>query len=209
MSDKPNQEKPIAKIMPADEVRRRIGNYKATCDPATLLQEAGKLWGQLDITDGKEKEKIREKLGDKLEEVAAITSPDNHYLITETIRSPKLRTLMLEITNRLIAEFQCNTSSEKMLAETAAWAYTRMIEYSLQAGASLEIEFLSSQKNGYYTLLAKEVDRANRQYITALNTLKRFKQPPVTVSFKADTAFVAQNQQINANKPEGSNNAKQ
>ena len=47
-------------------------------------------------------------------------------------------------------------------------------------------------------MLSKEVDKAHRQLIMALTTLKQIKNPPVEFNVKAKTAFLAQNQQINA-----------
>ena len=57
---------------------------------------------------------------------------------------------------------------------------------------------ISSEKNGYLAILSKELDRAHRQLITALTTLRQIKNPPIEFNVKAKTAFVAQNQQINA-----------
>jgi hypothetical protein len=104
------------------------------------------------------------------------------------------------VANQLVAEYDCKTASEKMLAQTAAWAYCRMIEYSRKLNGITRQEYLSSVKTGHYAVLSKEVDRCVRQYLSAINTLKHFKQPSLNVTFKAQNAFVAQNQQINADK---------
>ena len=130
-------------------------------------------------------------------------------LIAEVLDKDKYRTLAIELCNQLIAEYECKTSSEKMLAQTASWAYCRMIEYSYKLNGLTRQEYLSNEKNGYYSMLSKEVDRCARQYLTAINTLKHFKQPPVSVTFKAQNAFVAQNQQINSDKKPDSEDTKQ
>ncbi len=51
----------------------------------------------------------------------------------------------------------------------------------------------------YLSVLSKELDRANRQYISALQTLYSLKQPPLSVSLKTDTAYLANQQVIQTN----------
>ena len=53
--------------------------------------------------------------------------------------------------------------------------------------------------------MSKHIDRANRQFITALTTLKQIKMPSLAISVKTKAAFVAQNQQLNVN-PSNKNN---
>ena len=57
-------------------------------------------------------------------------------------------------------------------------------------------------------IIGLELDRANRQFLTALQTLKQIKAPQLEVNVETKTAFVAQNQQFNvennpANKGKG------
>jgi hypothetical protein len=52
--------------------------------------------------------------------------------------------------------------------------------------------------NGYYSQFGKEADRSFRQFQSALCLLRQFKSPPISVTVKTNTAFVAQNQQLNA-----------
>jgi hypothetical protein len=53
--------------------------------------------------------------------------------------------------------------------------------------------------------MSKELDRANRQFITALTTLKQMKTPSIEINVTAKTAFVGKNQQFNANKSNNEN----
>jgi hypothetical protein len=146
---------------------------------------------------------LEPKLNKQLENAAVILTLDQHIILAESLNSDKYRTLVIEIANQLVKEYECKTSSEKMLAQTAAWAYCRMLEYANKLNGITRQEYLSSVKTGHYAVLSKEVDRCVRQYLSALNTLKHFKQPSLSVTFKAQNAFVAQNQQINADrKPE-------
>jgi hypothetical protein len=197
-------ERGLTKSRTEKDVREVLLSNLGASDPKHLMKATIKLWDEYLAARGdKAKNKLVNKVNEKLTELSPIVALDNHYLIAEALVGSRYRTLMLDVTSQLVAEYDCETASEKILAETAAWAYCRMIEYSCAFSSNLNIEFLSNQKNGYYSMLSKEVDRANRQYLTAISTLKFIKQPPVNLTFKAGTAFVAQNQQINAepNKP--------
>jgi len=104
----------------------------------------------------------------------------------------------IEFSNQLQKEYDCQTPSEFALVEIIANSYARILDYSRAFNNCQNIEFVSGEKNGYYTMLSKEVDKANRQFISALTTLKHIKSPGFDITVKAKTAFVAQNQQINS-----------
>jgi len=56
--------------------------------------------------------------------------------------------------------------------------------------------------NNFLSIMSKDVDRANRHFITALETLKQFKQPQLKVNVKTKNAFIAEKQQFNNNQNE-------
>lgn len=202
-TNNPDTNKKVVKTFTPEHVSKVIRSHKADITPSKLLSDIAKLWNEYEASDGKNEELVN-KLNTKLDHAATLYVLENHYALAETINKDKIRTLFIEMTNQLIEEYDCKTTSERMLAQTAGWSYSRMIEYGGRLNNLLEIEFLSSEKNGFYSLLSREVDRSTRQYITALTTLKHLKQPPVRVSFKAKNAFVAQNQQINADSSNSS-----
>jgi hypothetical protein len=188
----------------ADEVKTLLSRYKVDIVPEHILMKAAELWTEYEqAPNDKKKLELEPKLNKQLENAAVILTLDQHIILAESLNSDKYRTLVIEIANQLVKEYECKTSSEKMLAQTAAWAYCRMLEYANKLNGITRQEYLSSVKTGHYAVLSKEVDRCVRQYLSALNTLKHFKQPSLSVTFKAQNAFVAQNQQINADrKPE-------
>jgi len=47
--------------------------------------------------------------------------------------------------------------------------------------------------------LGKQIEMANRQFMTAITFLKELRQPPINVKVHAKEAFVGQNQQFNKN----------
>jgi hypothetical protein len=205
MSKKPTQ-KPIkaqsqvAKPRTPEDVKKLLAGYKVEIAPSHILKKTAELWTEFDQMTETEQKKIVDKVNKQFETASSIYALETHYLLAETLNDDRYRTLVIEVANQLVAEYDCKTASEKMLAQTAAWAYCRMIEYSRKLNGITRQEYLSSVKTGHYAVLSKEVDRCVRQYLSAINTLKHFKQPSLNVTFKAQNAFVAQNQQINADK---------
>lgn len=51
----------------------------------------------------------------------------------------------------------------------------------------------------HYQTLGKELDRANRHYLTAIQTLRMMKQQPLQVTVRANTAIIGQNQMVQTN----------
>lgn len=196
-TDTANNKQPVKKITP-ERVKDFMLSYEMTVDPAAVLKVAADLLNQLDDVEASEKKELQGKVNKSLAHAAAIISLDTHHLMAETVDKEKLRTFLIEVTDQLVKQYDCKTTAEKMLAQTAGWAYTQMIEYADKLNGLTRQEYLSNERTGYYSMLSKEVDRCYRRYITALTTLKHFKQPALSVTFKANNAFVAQNQQINA-----------
>ncbi len=196
-ADDSKGKQPTKKITP-ERVRDFMLSYDMTVDPAAVLKVAADLLNQLDDVEGAAKKELQDKVNKSLAHAAAVISLDTHHLMAETVDKEKLRTFLIEVTDQLVKQYDCKTPAEKMLAQTAGWAYTQMIEYGGKLNGLTRQEYLSNERNGYYSMLSKEIDRCYRRYITALTTLKHFKQPALSVTFKANNAFVAQNQQINA-----------
>ena len=179
------------------EVRESLSKSTADCSPDSVLDRFTKAFAEYEKAPKSKKEEKRLEYTDALRTAMQVVGLDSHFLMAETIT--EYRTLVIEMTNQLIEEYGCTTASEKSLAQMVAQSYGRFMEYSREFNRSTRIEFLSSQKNGYYGLFSKEVDRAFRQYLSALTTLRQMKSPPMEVHVKAHTAFVAQNQQLNNN----------
>jgi hypothetical protein len=66
-------------------------------------------------------------------------------------------------------------------------------------------EYLSDERTRYLAMLWKELDRANRHYLTSLNTLLEMKKPQMSINVKTKNAYFSQNQQINNNNQEDEN----
>jgi len=151
--------------------------------------------------------KAPEKLAEFTQKALIIYGLDTHYPLAETV-GKRYRPLVIEFSHQLTKEYDCRTPSEKALAEVIVSAYARILEYSQSLHTCREVDWLSAEKNGFYSMLSKELDRANRQFITALTTLKQIKTPSLEINVKTKAAFVAQNQQLNVNPPHKDNSNK-
>jgi hypothetical protein len=106
---------------------------------------------------------------------------------------------------QLYKEYNCQTASEKALAQSVVIAFEHILDYSRRLHIVMENTGNAKVIDiKVYPLFLKrmqiiglELDRANRQFLTALQTLKQIKAPQLEVNVKTKTAFVAQNQQFN------------
>jgi|GEM_PF-1312819 len=150
------------------------------------------------IKAGKVSKKDCEKTNETVVKALTICGLDNHYPLAETV-DQRYRPLVIKFARGLVREYNCQTPSEKALAQTVVSAYARILEYSRSLQACRKTDWFSHERNGFYSMLSKELDRANRQFVTALTTLKQIKAPSLEINVRTKAAFVAQNQQLNVN----------
>lgn len=97
-------------------------------------------------------------------------------------------------------EYGCKSPSDITLCQIVANAYVRVMRLSkLMFGYMGIPQEITDLKNQYYNNISKELDRAERQYYTGLNTLKSLGRPKFQVNIKTNNAFIAQNQLLNNN----------
>lgn len=174
---------------------------QANCDPKKVIKEFKKVAGKFYFGSQKKSQEVAETYHEKLEQVAILGGLDNHYPLAETV-DERYRSLVIELANQLIQEYNCQTPSERMLAEMVAQCYIKVLDYSKILNNALQTRYLSHELNGLCSILSKLIDKCHRQFITALTTLKQIKSPSLEVNVKTKTAFVAQKQEINAFKNE-------
>ena len=124
---------------------------------------------------------------------------DNSFSMLEAIED-RYRGLIQGLREELIKEFNCITYRKKALVDLAINAYSRNLTMSRFLVNTINMGHTTAILNNFLGVISKEIDRANRQFITALDTLRQFKQPELKVNVKTNTAFISQNQQINANQ---------
>lgn len=179
--------------------------FKSPCDPSEVLKEFDSLMSQHNEATGKQKKEIEEKISQKGYEALMLLGLDNHYLLAETVDA-RYRPSIIEAANNLVKEYDCKTPGEKMLAQVAAVSHARILANARWFNNCITFSnSLTDIKTRYLAAISKELDRANRQFISALSTLKQLKTPNFEVNVKAKTAFIAQNQQINATQKDGDN----
>jgi len=186
--------KPVQTVS-IDEMKKRIQATLPDADPThvfkTLAKEIARHNAQSDTKN------FSPELSKAFAMALSTLSLDSHARLADTT-TDKLAPLAITVAQQLISEYHCETAAEKTLAETVANAYIRVLRYSEALNDVYGRDSTSPEINKYISVTSMELDRANRQYLTALSTLKSFKQPSVNVTFKANTAFVAQHQEINA-----------
>jgi hypothetical protein len=103
----------------------------------------------------------------------------------------------------IVAECSCKTSLELMIADRIVASYWRALRYDMIWNRLVENEegrFSFDQlKVNILKEFTKGVELANRQLSANIILLKELRQPPLNISVKTKTAFVAQNQQLNVN----------
>lgn len=151
-----------------------------------------------------EKKEALEKLEKKALEVMMALETDTHWALMESFYS-QYRGLVKEFSSQLIKDYNCDTIAEKALAEIIANAFIRVIDNSRRLNNQLGDpgggQPITENRTKYLTMLSKQVDRANRQFLNALVTLKQLKVPTIEMNIRTKNTFVAQSQQINTNQP--------
>lgn len=209
---KPDKDNKPTERISEDYVKKLLQSMDIELKPSVVLKKATDLWNEFENASKQKQEQLKDAVNKKLEHALVTYALDNHYFMAELLNGDKYRTLLIEVNTQLVDEYDCKTASEKMTAQTAAWAFCSMMEYAYKLNYITRIEYTTAEKNAYFGLLSKQVDRSARIYFTAITTLRRLKQPDINVTFKANNAFVAQNQQINSKdnpNPKDKNNAGQ
>ena len=110
----------------------------------------------------------------------------------------RYRPLFISFTRQLVDEYKCDGPSQIAIAEVAASAYVRVIKIQREMESMpSQIDLMTSESNRYYSILSKDLDRAERHFITAVGMLKHMNVSPVSVKINAQNAFIADKQQFN------------
>jgi hypothetical protein len=201
---KQKSKKALAKKMSVQEAKEYVNRHLISPDSS-------------DVIESQMAEDVNKTLRSKNKTPNVSTdSPSGKYVLMQNLENHLLlstscdegyRPAVIKFIEDLIQEYDCKTSSEKALAQLVALAHYRVLRCSRSLNGIMTIGYCSDLGNNYLNQCSKELDRANRCYLVALQTLKQIKQPPMNVNVKANTAFLAQNQQINTdqvqpNKPD-------
>ncbi len=186
----------LTKIKSLDEIKDRIGDCKSQYDPKTVLRGADKELSKVKVGTSQPTE-----MESNLFKSLTLLEFDNGILLTTTVPE-QYKTFGIDLMRNLQKEYNCQTPSEKATAELTAVNYIRTLEIQHRITLYLAMGTLTDSGVKYLAILSKELDRANRHYLTSVQVLKSLKQMPFQFTLKANTAVIGQNQIVQANGDE-------
>lgn len=125
---------------------------------------------------------------------------DTQLPAAETVPE-EYRPFLVDITKQIEQDHNCTTASAKVLAQTIALCHVRLIAYTKRLNEMiLNEDSPHKSKNSYYDLIGKEIERTQRQLNCTTLALKQLTTRAQLLNVKANTAFIAHNQQFNQSK---------
>jgi hypothetical protein len=165
-------------------------------DPKRIMKQMGLLLDELKSGTSDKKNTI-EKINQSISTAATVLNLENHYLAGAAV-GESYRPFLIQFARDLVQEYECKTTSERATAQAIALSYTRILEFSERMNRAANTRDYSQERNGYYAVLSKDLDRAYRQFSSLLLLLKQLKSPPIELNIRTKNAFIAHNQQINS-----------
>lgn len=145
---------------------------------------------------------LTQKYIDKYQEAVLINGVINGKVVEGSVNDWHQKHV-IKLRNQIVAEYQANSPSEFMIVDLAINAYFRSLHtsriYSCLARDKDGTVNYTQLKINMMKELGKQVEGANRQFISALTLLKEMKRPPINIKVQSKQAFVGQNQQFNKN----------
>lgn len=161
------------------------------------LQELAK-----EIDAGKNSDEATKAFIDKQQEAMMINGVVNGKVVEGSVNTWHQKQV-LKLRKQLIAEYQVTGVSELMIIDLAINAYFRSLHssrlYSCVVQKPDATMSFDHPRINMLKELNKQIENANRQYISAITLLKELKQPAINIKVQSKQAFVGQNQQFNKN----------
>jgi hypothetical protein len=149
------------------------------------------------IPDGPERmPAIRKLISDRGDELAMGKGVAEQFALTNVV-AKEYSPLLISFARQLIEEYKCIGPSEKAMAEVAAAAYVRILQYSELFSTVKNGQSITNEKNGFYNNISKELDRAHRHFESAISMLKQMKVPTMNLKVHSKNTFIADKQQFN------------
>ncbi|MBI2019050.1 hypothetical protein HYS95_00080 [Candidatus Daviesbacteria bacterium] len=182
--------KAVVPVKTLDQIKDRISGFRTGYDSRHVLEKADK---ELGDNNG-------EQLADSDTFIfkAMTVYEFNNGMLLATAISEQYKTLAIEMSRNLQKEFDCQSTAAKALAEIVTMNYVRTLDIQRRINNYLEKGTINEVGVRFLDVMSRELDRANRHYIQAVETLKVFKQPAMQLKISANTAVVGQNQVIQA-----------
>jgi len=181
----------IAKIITIKELRKLFSNLRTGFDSGYILKKAH--------------EEVKELKGMKMFDpgtnyykAMTLFEFDRGILLASSIPD-RFIVFALEFSKNLQSEYECKTQSEKSIAEITSLNFVRVLETQNRINSYLNRKSIEDIGIKYLTFLSKELDRAERHYLSSLQMLRLLKTSPLQMNIKTNTAVVGQNQIVQAN----------
>ncbi len=178
----------LASVKTLEQIKEEFSGVKIACDPSLVLRRAD--------------EEIRDQKGEQatssesfIFKAMTLCEFDNGVLLTTAVPE-QYKTLAINMSCNLQKEFSCQSSAEKALVEVVTINYIRTLDIQRRINNYLEKGSITDIGVKFLNVMSKELDRATRHYIQAVEALKTFKQPATNLKINANTAVVGQNQLI-------------
>ncbi len=127
-----------------------------------------------------------EQLSDLKIRFLSVSETDSHIALMESF-DPHFQDMALELTAQFIEENGCTTMVEKMQAELLVNAFLRVLADSRRLNETLREQAYggaTKEQSRHIAILSKQVDRANRQFLSAVMVFKHWRAAPVSLSVK-------------------------
>lgn len=189
----PKKSTSVTKVKTSEEILGRFRRSKTEVDPDAVLQEAEKEMGRI------KPNKFAVQPTGNIFKAMTLLEFENGILMTTAVPD-QYRAFGVQMLRQLQIEYLCETTSEKATAELATVNYIRTLEIQSRINRYLALTSISELGLKFLAIMSKELDRANRHYLTSVQNLKMMKQTPMQLNIKTETAIIGQNQLVQANK---------
>jgi hypothetical protein len=185
------------------EIKRRSEKLRLfLSDPATLASDQGELSEFIELSDTDDVKSTaihKEKKIKLLDRIMMLHNLKNGFLVS-SLSYPKYCKTLTEMRRRVAEDYDCKTSLESMLADRIVANYWRAMRNDTLLNHYIENEDGSFSYNQLKVNAIREfnrgIDRADRQLNADIILLKELKQPKLNIKVSAETAYIAQNQQV-------------
>lgn len=180
-------------ICKSQDIRDVVKNFQTQDDPENVLKSIEPKLEEYKNGNWKAMP------NDPLYKALTLSEFSNGALLISSIPE-HFRTFAIDMMRKLQQEHSLTTVSEKGTAEIAVLAFVRCLRTQSRITHLLERDSLSETDITFISILSKELDRANRHYLSAIQTLNMQKRSLMKVNIKTNTAIIGEKQIIQENQ---------
>lgn len=181
------------------DIHEILSRLDSNIDSLSINKKVNNIFDRIDNAKTKKEANLTKQELSTLDQFIRIHEFEKHILLSESLPA-KFSSMAINMAKSMIAEYKCTTVLEKSIVELIVNAFCRSLYLSSLMVVVFGQEPVQIHQNfiNYYNFIGKELDRANREYLTAITTLHQLKSPHIQLNLKAETAILGQNQQFNS-----------